>query len=316
MRKSTTLLVSDYGADVEAWRKVLRTHDPDADLRAWGDSWNASDIDSIFVDTTMTSRGGYGQFKNLRWVTYLGHGAGEVLGDPTLPAGIVVTQLKDGQLAGSLKLSALCSVLSHQQRLVDYKIQQTNRQWSRIKTKAPAAFSVAVLGMGFIGRQIAEMLRDNGFAVSSWSRTPKSLNGIASHTGEAALDTLLGSADFVLSILPETDATRHLFNASKFKLFGPTCAFANLGRGSAVKEADLLQAIVSKQLHSAYLDVFEHEPLPTDSPLWGNERIVITPHTGGGLGTSPDSRTQVAANYVRFLKAEPLENVVSSERGY
>lgn len=66
----------------------------------------------------------------------------------------------------------------------------------------------------------------------------------------------------------------------------------------------------------AYLDVFEHEPLPTDSPLWGNERIVITPHTGGGLGTSPDSRTQVAANYVRFLKAEPLENVVSSERGY
>lgn len=316
MKKKTILLISDYGADPVAWRKALSAHAADPDLRVWDGEWKADEIDGILIDSTQTSRGGYAQFKNLRWVSYLGHGAGDVLGDPTLPAGVTVTRLKDQQLAGSLKLSALCSVISHQQRVVDYRLQQAKRQWKRIGAKPLTDFKVAVLGMGFIGMQIAEMFRDHGFAVSTWSRSRKSLPGIASHSGEDELNALLGRSDFVLSILPETASTRHLFDKSRFALFGPGCAFGNLGRGSAVNEKDLLEALETGKVHSAYLDVFETEPLPSDSPLWSNERVIVMPHAGGGLGTSSDAKVQVAANFGRFVKGEPLENVVSLERGY
>ncbi|MER8417492.1 NAD(P)-dependent oxidoreductase [Mesorhizobium sp. M1329] len=283
MKKCTTLLISDYGADADAWHKAFSVHDPEADVRTWDGQWKPAEVDAILIDTTMTSRGGFAQFKNLRWVSYLGHGAGDVLSDPTLPAGVIVTRLQDQQLAESVKLSALQSVLSHQQRIVDYRGQQASREWSRIRTKQPSDFSVVVLGMGFIGAQIANMLKDHGFSVSTWSRSKKSIPGIASCTTGAELDELLGRADFVLSILPETPSTRHLFDASKFRLFGPDCAFANLGRGSAVKEDDLVQAIATGQLHCAFLDVFETEPLPSLSPLWSNQRVIITPHAGGAL---------------------------------
>ncbi|WP_411962166.1 NAD(P)-dependent oxidoreductase [Mesorhizobium sp. CA4] len=143
--------------------------------------------------------------------------------------------------------------------------------------------------MGFIGVQIATMLKEHGFSVSTWSRSNRSVLGIASHTTAAKLDELLSRADFVLSILPEMPSTRQLFDASKFKLFRQDCAFAN----SAVNQDDLLQAIARGRLHSAYLNVFETEPLPWFSPLWSNQKVVITPHAGGGLGTSEDSLVQV-----------------------
>lgn len=124
MKKCTTLLISDYGADDEAWRKAFSVHDPKADIRTWDGLWRPEEIDAILIDTTMTSRGGFAEFRKLRWVSYLGHAAGDVLSDQTLPAGVIVTHLKDQQLADSLKLSALQSVLSHQQRILDYRARR------------------------------------------------------------------------------------------------------------------------------------------------------------------------------------------------
>jgi glyoxylate/hydroxypyruvate reductase len=316
LKDCTILLISDYGADIERWRAAFKVHNPNLDLRAWSDSWDPLNVAGILVDTTMTSRGGYGQFSNLKWVSYLGHGAGDVLGDATLKPGVEVTRLKDQQLAEGLKLSALSSVLSHHQHILDYKGQQRQRRWERLECKPIEDFSIAVLGMGFIGAQIATLFCDHRFKVSAWSRTKKDIPNIASYSSTADLDKIIGQSDFVVAILPETNETKQLFDAQRFACFKPGAAFANLGRGSLVNEKSLLRAIENGQVHSAYLDVFETEPLPSDNELWSSERIIVTPHAGGGLGTSQHSVSQVAENYGRFIDGQPLVNLVSQAKGY
>jgi D-3-phosphoglycerate dehydrogenase len=97
----------------------------------------------------------------------------------------------------------------------------------------------------------------------------------------------------------------------------PGSVLINVARGPVVVEQDLIEALKSKHLHAAGIDVTEIEPLPTDSPLWDLENVLITPHVGAQSAQRVDDTTDFACeNLRRFLAGDPLENLVDKQLGY
>ena len=133
------------------------------------------------------------------------------------------------------------------------------------------------------------------------------------------LEEYLSKADVVVNILPGTEATYHLFDREKFALMKQGAFFINGGRGSAVVEDDLIEAVESSHLAGAAVDVTETEPLPKDSAMWKVENIHITPHTAGQyhLAATHDNIVNIAKeNLKRFLEGKELINQVDFATGY
>ena len=170
------------------------------------------------------------------------------------------------------------------------------------------------MGIGRIGRLVAERFRLNGFQVSGWSRSPKQLEGVDCFDGEAGLEGMLADCDYVVSVLPSTPDTEQLFNRELFARFNPGAVFINVGRGDLVNEPELMQSLDEGLLAGAILDVMSEEPLPSDHPLWRHPRVQLTPHISGfHLG---DAVIDIAANYRRLQNGEPLLHMIDRERGY
>jgi phosphoglycerate dehydrogenase-like enzyme len=132
-----------------------------------------------------------------------------------------------------------------------------------------------------------------------------------------ALDDVLGRADHVCLTVPLTRATDRLIDARRLGLMRAGAYLYNVSRGAVVDQAALVDALRSGQLAGAGLDVFEHEPLPEDSPLWDLDNVILTPHVAG-LTPHYFERTAVlfADNLDRFLAGQPLRNVYDPARGY
>jgi phosphoglycerate dehydrogenase-like enzyme len=131
------------------------------------------------------------------------------------------------------------------------------------------------------------------------------------------LDELLGESDYVVSVLPATAGTRGLFDAGRFARMKPTARFVNIGRGSAVDEQALAEALGEGRLAGAALDVFQIEPLPEDSPLWTVPNLVITPHMSGDYaGFHDDLVALFQDNLRRYRAGEALRNAVDKDLGY
>lgn len=136
--------------------------------------------------------------------------------------------------------------------------------------------SVLIYGFGAIGQRLAAMLAPFEMAINAVRRTPKAENEL---TPEAA-DDLLPAADHVVNTLPASPSTDGFFNRERISAMSGY--FYNIGRGTTVDQAALVDALDAKSIHGAYLDVTAPEPLPPDSPLWTARNCYITPHSGGG----------------------------------
>jgi glyoxylate/hydroxypyruvate reductase A len=211
-------------------------------------------------------------------------------------------------------------VLIHhrQQRYLDacqrQRIWQPRLQW-------PAhALRIGVMGLGVLGRDAAAALQRLGFDVAGWSRRRKELAGIKCFAGDAELPAFLARTDILVCLLPLTPTTRGVLNGRTFSqlagdgvLGGPV--LINAGRGGLQVERDILAALDDGTLLGATLDVFESEPLPTDSPLWSHPKVTISPHNAAD--TDPETiSAYVTQQIARLEQGLPLENVVDRNLGY
>ncbi|MFT8457708.1 MAG: NAD(P)-dependent oxidoreductase [Liquorilactobacillus ghanensis] len=125
------------------------------------------------------------------------------------------------------------------------------------------------------------------------------------------------SIDFLISTLPGTAQTVHFFNEQMLQQVKPGYTFINVGRGNTLVEADLLKLLDDSWIRSAYLDVFEQEPLPAASPLWRHGKVIVTPHISGQI---PHFRAALyplfANNLDNYLSNKPLYNLVDLQAGY
>ena len=129
------------------------------------------------------------------------------------------------------------------------------------------------------------------------------------------MGALLTGSDILVNLLPLTAQTRGILGRETFARMKPGAAIINVGRGGHLVEADLLEALAGGEISHAVLDVFEIEPLSADHPFWRHPAVTVLPHVAAI--TDPVSASQrIAANIARFRAGEPIEGLVSADRGY
>lgn len=253
---------------------------------------------------------------NLKAVFSLGAGVDGFLIDPNFPKDIPLIRFVDESLSGEMAQFAVLHVLMQHRTVSFFAAAQAERKWrQRMLPRATRDTRVGILGLGEIGTVCAEKLRDLGFAVSGWSRTRKTVDGVKSYAGAGELDAFLGQCDFLVCVLPLTPDTRHILNAGTFAKLPKGAYVINIARGGHVNEPDLIAALDSGHLSGATLDVFETEPLPESSPIWKHPRIIATPHVAAI--TSPLAATRsIVAGIAAIERGEAPKNIVDMTRGY
>ena len=202
-----------------------------------------------------------------------------------------------------------------------YRSSQLAHRWEDHGTVTSLAEStVLVMGLGDIGLSYARLVKAMGARVIGVKRRagecPDCVDELVL-TEEA--DRVLPEADVIFSILPNTKETAYFYTPERFALMKSSAVFVNCGRGNAVSHEVLLQALQSGQIAAAAIDVCETEPLPADSPLWSEEKLVITPHVAGNFhhGSIYRGIIDIALeNLGNYLGGKPLRNVVDPSTGY
>ena len=203
------------------------------------------------------------------------------------------------------------SILMSLKQAKAFIAQQERSEWKKHDLREMGFLKILFLGTGNIAQESANRLKAFGplqIGLNTDGRmvSPFNVNGTLNEVYD-----YLRSADIVVNTLPLTQDTRHLMDAAFFDAMKPGCTFINIGRGKSVDEAALLKALDSDQLAFAYLDVFEEEPLPVDSPLWKHPKVFITPHnSGSGHMSAERNYTLLLNNLQHYLRHEPLENAL------
>lgn len=306
------LLACDVGADeASSWRAALAAALPGERLVESKDA--ADDIEVAIVANPRP--GALAGLPRLRLIQSLWAGVDRLLADPTLPAGVPIVRMVDPAMSAAMAETAQWAVLALHRGFFRYARLQREGRWAPHGQRRADEQVVAVLGLGQMGRGTALRLAAQGYRVRGWSTRPTAIEGIETHAGAAALDTLLAQADIVLNLLPLTPATRGLFDAARFARMKPGASLVNLARGAHVVEADLLAALDAGRLRHAVLDVFQTEPLPAGHAFWSHPRVTVLPHAAAQ--TDPRSAARVVAANLRAWRAgRPLANLVDRQRGY
>lgn len=303
--------VTRWISDADLRDQVL-AYAPDADVRLRDDLGDPADIRMVAVVTLSDDLPA--MLPNLQLVQKLGAGVETIVAHPALPAHVRVARLKPDASGREIAEYMLGHILRMQRNMDAHAINQRKSHWQTIQPRYAPDTVVGVLGLGHIGGWTARLLRDVGFQVKGWSRSPKSIDGVECCFGPDALAPMLGTCDYVAAILPATPETNGLFNADLLNAMKPGSTLLNAGRGALVNEADLVDCLNTGPLGHAVLDVVNTEPLPSESPLWQHPNITITPHVSGWhLG---DALKDVAENHRRLLANEPLLHEVDRAQGY
>ena len=258
----------------------------------------------------------------LRWLQASMAGAGEVAKKAGLLETDVVVTTASGVYSGPLAEFVLMAMLQHAKDLERLRRDKAERAWRPTFSDTLEDKTLCVVGMGNIGRSIAERARPFGMRVLGVKRTVREDDPARAHADELyATDRLhdaLGEADYVAVTLPGTPETHHLLNADAIAAIKPGAYFANVGRGSVVDEGALVGALRDGQLSGAALDVFEVEPLPQESPLWDLENVIISPHATDMVPSLINKRQTdlFCENLRRYLEGEPLLNVLDKKLLY
>ncbi len=170
-----------------------------------------------------------------------------------------------------------------------------------------------ILGTGSIGQHIAHTGKHFGMKVLGISRSGRERAGFDQVYQLPALNKVLAQADVIVSVLPATRETSPL-HRPRFEHCKAGAILFNVGRGNAIHEGDLLTALRTGKLGMAVLDVFAQEPLPADSPLWGQPNLIITPHNSAY--SFPEDVAQIfVRNYIRFIDGQPLDGKIELRQG-
>ncbi len=297
--------------DAEQWRDALAERLPEAEVitsSAPAEQRREADYLAVWKPPEGLLR----EPAALKGIVNLGAGVDALLNNPGLPEGVPIVKLRDAGMAELIGDYARYGILHFQRDFDRYRRQQHAREWREHAVAEKSDWPVGVLGLGAIGAKVAAMAAADGFPVHGWSRSPKRLDGIVCHHGEAGLDDLLGRVRTLVLLLPDTPATRHIIDARTLGLLPEGASLINPGRGTLIDEAALLAALGPAEgagrLRGALLDAFPEEPLPQASPLWAHPRIWVTPHMAGPtpLGEALD---QVAEALRAFEAGEALDTV-------
>ncbi len=294
----------------DEWRTALEACLPEARVHVGPDS-PACDYAVVWQPPASL----FERQPRLKALFSLGAGVNGLLAMPSLPRDVPLVRMEDGGMVGQMVEYALYVVLREFRRFPGYRQDQLQARWEPRPVRARSDFRIGVLGMGVLGGAVARALADFGFDISGWSRGAKAVPGVDCRHGPQGLDVILARSDMQLLFLPATGATVGLLDRARLALLPAGAVVVNLSRGELVDECALLEALDSGRVAAAYLDVFQHEPLPPDHRFWQHPRVRITPHVAALTDTRLACR-QIADKIRRLEAGEPISGVVERLREY
>ena len=252
------------------------------------------------------------KFKNLKLIISMGAGVDNVISDKTIPLKIPLCRIVDKQMAFSMSNYIIMAVLNYHRNWYDYDYAQKNKHWAQFEINE-RDLNIGILGIGHLGMDVAKKLHYLDFNVFGYSKNKKS-TPFKSFYGNS-LSSFLNNINVLICTVPLTPQTKNLLNTNFFQKLNNQTYLINVSRGEVQVEEDIIKAINNGKLSGAFLDVFEEEPLPKDSPLWSHPKVKITPHIAS-LSYSDEGVRQVMENYERLNKNKTLLHLVDRKKMY
>ena len=225
----------------------------------------------------------------LRWVQTTSAGVGPLVKRLGLEDSDLIVTTASGIHAQPLAEFVFAALLFHSKALGRLQSEQRARQWNRFSGSELAGQTMAIVGPGRIGQEIARIARAFRMRVVAMGRTNDpgraEALGVDRLFDRAELAAMLGEADCLVVCAPQTPETEDLLGAGEFQALKPGAVFINIGRGSIVDEDALFAGLRSGRIAFAALDVFREEPLPPSSPFWDLPNVLINPHSASTVDT-------------------------------
>lgn len=259
------------------------------------------------------------QAPNVRWIHSKWAGVDSLVYPELADHGLVVTNSR-GVFSPALAEFVMAAILYFARDFRRLIRNQAARRWEQFPPAFVQGQVLGIVGYGDIGQESARKASALGMRIRAVrrgldTRPPDPLLEMAFPPDR--LGELMATSDVVLVATPLTSETRGLIGAPEIGAMKATGILVNVGRGPVVDEAALAAALGKRAIGGAALDVFETEPLPADSPLWALDNVLLSPHcadhTPGWMEQAMDC---FRSNLDRFLRGEPLANVVDPRRGY
>ena len=252
----------------------------------------------------------------LKWVHAHGAGVNHLFPLDWLPEGAVLTNSR-GVHGAKASEYAIMAVLALNNRLPEIVTNQKQAQWEQLYSTSIAGKTLLIVGVGSVGGNTAKFAKQFGLRVLGVRRTGRPHRYVDAMFRPSDLSQILPKADFVLITAPHTPDTHHMIDARMLDRMKRGAGLVNYSRAHLVDYQALSRKLERGEL-TAVLDVFDPEPLPSDSPLWHMPNLLITPHScsdDAGRYT-PDTLDLLFRNVVRLLDGKPLLNRVRPELGY
>ena len=314
MSKNTVVALT---TDPEDYAKKLQAlHLPDLDILVPQDPRSArAEVGeaNIIIGQPPLAKLYINEAKNIVWMQSSFAGINALIGDE-LRQDYLLTNVKGvyGELMAEYVLAYIFLFEKEILENIDY---QKEKQWKNRDAHYVQGKTVTILGTGSVGKEVARKAKAVGLKTLGYQENQESVECFDQVFFGNGLGECLRQADYVVGVLPKTKGTTNLLNYQTFSVMKPSAILLNIGRGNAVNEDDLLQAIQNKKIARAVLDVFNEEPLPPDSQLWSTENIYITPHMSAYI-VSDKVFEIFAENYRRFIAGEKLMYQIDFIRGY
>jgi len=253
----------------------------------------------------------------LRWIQSSAAGLDHCLVPSVIESPIAVTSAS-GVLARQVADQTMALLAGVLRSLPTFFRQQQARDFTRRSTRDLHGARIGIVGLGGNGRRLAQVLKpfETTIIATDWwpQRTSPFVDELLPHD---ALDDVLPRVDVLILAAPLNDLTRGMIDARRLSLLPPDAVLVNVARGPLVVERDLVDALTSRRLWGAGVDVTEVEPLAPDSALWDAPNVIITPHVGGQRASRIDDMTELFCDNLRRYRAgQPLINDVDKALGF
>eukprot|EP00977_Amphora_coffeiformis_P024836 scaffold17318_cov169-Amphora_coffeaeformis.AAC.3 len=284
------------------------------DVFLTNDLENPSNVDYIIYNPKGPLQD-FSSYCNAKAVFNLQAGADAVANNPTLPPSVPLTRMVDPGLREGMVEYVVGHVLRYHLSTDQLWEQKRAGEWQPRGMPLARQKTVGILGLGELGSSCANALVGLNFQVFGWTRSTKQMDGIQCYSGPTGLISVLQASDVLVLLLPSTKETHHILNKDNLAQCKKGVHIINVGRGSSIKEDDLLEAMNDGTVSGATLDVFHTEPLPKEHPFWKHPRILVTPHMAAKSRSNTASKV-VAENILRAESGRPLLYLVDRTAGY
>jgi phosphoglycerate dehydrogenase-like enzyme len=307
----------------ERYESAAERHGDVADRVAWSIATDFENFDALIreVDVLVGWRFPKEDLAQrapkLKWIHIWGAGVEHLLPLDWLPRGVALTN-NSGVHAPKAGEYMLMAILMLNNRIPALITSQHRAQWDEIFSTCMAGKTLVVIGVGQMGGTAARRAKELGMRVLGVRRNARPHRYVDEMFGPDELDRVLPRADFVLVTTPLTRETRNLIGRRELGYMKRDAGLINLGRAQVVDYEALAEKLERGEIGGAILDVFEPEPLPSDSPLWETPNLIITPHVASDDWDAYMPRTLdlVFENIRRCLDGRPLKNKVRRHLEY